>query len=301
MTPKVSFIIPCYNQAAYLPKAIASIQAQTFGDWECIVVDDGSTDNTAKVAANIALNDSRIRLLQKTNGGSASARNLGLQESQGEYIHFIDADDLIDSHKLEIQLTFMEEKQLDMSYTAFCFLNQDGKTSKLLYARLNERTILTHWGLGSSIPPHAFLYRKQFLINHQILFDEACRFREDWNFLIQCFAAHPHIGTLPKYCGAYYFQNQSGKTGSYLRMQEGNFLFMSYMLPRLKGINKLLWVFRISQEIWIWLLRMLKYHSTQNAKTIRLLPTVWIFGAVLLMPISFWWILIYFIKTYLAR
>ena len=78
---KVSVIIPCYNQALFLPKAIASLQAQTLEDWECIIVDDGSTDNTAEVASNLALQDSRIRLLQKINGGSASARDLGLKHA----------------------------------------------------------------------------------------------------------------------------------------------------------------------------------------------------------------------------
>ena len=65
MRPKVSVIVPCYNQARYLPRAIASLQAQTLEDWECIIVDDGSTDNTSEVAANMALRDTRIRLIQK--------------------------------------------------------------------------------------------------------------------------------------------------------------------------------------------------------------------------------------------
>ena len=89
MQPKVSVIVPCYNRAAFLPKAIASLHAQTLGDWECIIVDDGSTDNTAEVAANIALNEPRVRLVQQTNGGLAAARNAGLIQAKGEYIQFL--------------------------------------------------------------------------------------------------------------------------------------------------------------------------------------------------------------------
>lgn len=106
---------------------------------------------------------------------------------------------------------------------------------------------------------------------------------------------------IAEYCGAYYYQNEAGMTGNYMRMQEGNFEFMAYMLPQLKGLSKLLWLFRISEELWIWLLRMIKYRSTAVAKTILLLPTATTVIAILMMPISVWWILVYFIKTYIAK
>ena len=83
MKPKVSIIIPCYNQAMFLPEAIASLQAQTLEDWECIIVDDGSTDNTAETAANWALKDPRIQWIQQNNMGSAAARDAGLRIAKG--------------------------------------------------------------------------------------------------------------------------------------------------------------------------------------------------------------------------
>ena len=86
---KVSVIIPCYNQAKFLPHAVAALQAQTLEEWECIIVDDGSTDNTAEVATNLALQDGRVHMRQKINGGSASARDLGLKHAQGEYIQYL--------------------------------------------------------------------------------------------------------------------------------------------------------------------------------------------------------------------
>ena len=104
MKVKVSVIIPAYNQATFIPKAVASLQAQTLDSWECIVVDDGSTDNTAEIVTNIALREPRVRLLQKQNGGSASARDMGLKHAQGEFIQFLDADDTIASNKLEQQV-----------------------------------------------------------------------------------------------------------------------------------------------------------------------------------------------------
>ena len=120
MKVKVSVIIPAYNQATFIPKAVASLQAQTLESWECLVVDDGSTDNTAEIVANLALHEPRVRLLQKQNGGSASARDMGLQFVAGEFIQFLDADDTIAPNKLEQQVQLMEREHLDISYTAFC-------------------------------------------------------------------------------------------------------------------------------------------------------------------------------------
>lgn len=301
MRPKISVIIPCYNQAAFLPKAISSLQAQTFEDWECIIINDGSTDNTAEVAANIALRDTRIRLIQKINGGSASARDAGIQAAQGEFIQFLDADDTLFPEKLEKQIAVMEQDNLDISYTAFCFEYSNGERTKANFVPLNLRRILVHWGLDASVPIHAFLYRTEFIKGNKLTFKSECRYREDWRWHILCFCSRPKTAGVAKYCGAIYYQNVNGKTGSYIRMQEGNFTFMTYMTKQLKGLQKLLWAFRVSEELWIWLLRMVKYRSGEIAKSIFMLDIPWIVAAVILMPVSFWWIVAYFIKTYIAK
>ena len=91
----ISVIVPCYNQAHFLAGALASVRAQVYSHWECIIVNDGSSDNTAGVAANFVAGDSRIRLISQPNGGLATARNRGLLEARGELVHFLDADDYI--------------------------------------------------------------------------------------------------------------------------------------------------------------------------------------------------------------
>ncbi len=301
MQAKVSIIVPCYNQSLYLQKAIESLQAQTLKEWECIIVDDGSTDNSVEIAMNMALNDPRICVLQKSNGGSGSARNMGLKHAQGQYIQFLDADDSMDSEKLARQVADMEQCGSDISYTAYCYSYADGSKSAIRFADLNGRTILTRWGLGSSIPPHAFLYSAAFIQKHQLLFDEGCRYREDWNWLIECFRHQPKIATMPNYLGALYYQNENGKTSSYTKMQAGNFLFMAYKAPLMHGLDRLLWVYRISEELWIWLLRMIKYRSTDIAAMIGILPIAWTLIAILIMPFSLMGILRYSIKTYIAK
>ena len=301
MKVKVSVIIPAYNQATFIPKAVASLQAQTLESWECLVVDDGSTDNTAEIVTNIALSEPRVRLLQKQNGGSASARDMGLQQVQGEFIQFLDADDTIASNKLEQQVQLMEREHLDISYTAFCSENGQGQRTPSRAVRLNTYKILVRWGLGASVPIHSFLYLTDFIKQHNLNFQSDCRHREDWRWHIVCFNAQPKQALLPDLCGAVYFHSEQGKTGSYIKMQAGNFDFMAYMMQQLRGLVKVLWAFRISEELWIWLLRMVKYRSTEIAKTILLLPTHSTVIAILLMPLSIWWILVYFIKTYLVK
>lgn len=306
MNPLVSIIIPCYNQAAYLPKAITSLQAQTLTNWECIIVDDGSTDNSAEIAANAALKDERIRLIQKLNGGSASARNVGIKHAKGEFIQFLDADDYLDQYKLEKQSHLMQVEQSDMSYTAFCHSFSDGSTSKMLFVQLNALTVFTRWGLGGSIPPHAFMYSTSFVQNNHIEFDERCRYREDWNWAIQCFSSHPRTAIMADYCGAYYFHNGDSKTSSYIKMQSGNFTFMAHMCQHISGWQKILWAFRISEELWIWVLRMIKYRNLEIFSLIRLmfsnLHAIYSFIiALVMLPLSLWWVVAYFIKTYIAK
>lgn len=102
-SPLVSVIVPCYNLAPYLPEAIESIVWQTFTDWECVIVNDGSTDDTSQVAKEIISKhpDKKIYYLEKANGGPAEARNYGIKNSKGKFILPLDADDLIHQSFLE--------------------------------------------------------------------------------------------------------------------------------------------------------------------------------------------------------
>ena len=94
--PKISVIVPIYNVEKYLAKCLDTILAQTFSDIEIICVNDGSTDNSRKILSEYAKKDSRIKIVDKKNGGLSSARNAGMKVAQGEFISFIDSDDWID-------------------------------------------------------------------------------------------------------------------------------------------------------------------------------------------------------------
>ena len=113
-SPKISVIVPVYNVEQYLPRCIDSILAQTFTDFEVLLINDGSTDNSGKICDEYARKDSRIRVFHKENGGVASARQLGIDEAQGEYSIHVDGDDWIENDELEIMYKEAIETQYDI-------------------------------------------------------------------------------------------------------------------------------------------------------------------------------------------
>jgi len=302
---KVSVIIPCYNQGNYIGETLQSLQSQTYSNWECIVIDDGSTDNTVAVVDDFCQKDSRILLFSKSNGGSASARNFGLTKVSGDYIQFLDADDLLDELKFAKQVEVMECNQLDVSYTDYSFfVSQNTLIPHIRGVNLSKFVLLTLWGLGFSVPSHAFLYSTNFIKKNQIGYDEIVKQREDWNFHLTVFDKTLKYSRLKGYLGAWYRQNPTGKTSSYLKMQEGNFCFLILKRFNLSFTEQVLWTIRLSAELWQWMLRMVKYCELQNAKFIRLFfmrdfPTLLFFIlGVCFLPLSLPIVVMRFIKEY---
>ena len=92
----ISVIMPVYNVEDYVAEAIESVRQQSYGEWELLLIDDGSTDESSKICKAYAEKEEKIRYIRKENGGVSSARNRGLQETAGEWIYFMDADDWLD-------------------------------------------------------------------------------------------------------------------------------------------------------------------------------------------------------------
>lgn len=110
MTPSVSVIVATYNRAELLPRAVDSVLAQTYTDWELLIIDDGSSDGTFEVAEAYQQRDRRIRLVQAGHRGLAGARNVGLQHAQGRYVAFLDDDDVFLKEKLMRQSTVLDRR-----------------------------------------------------------------------------------------------------------------------------------------------------------------------------------------------
>lgn len=136
--PLVSVIIPTYNRAHLIMRAIKSVQAQTFTNWEIVIVDDGSTDDTKRLVESIRQNDPRIFYVKHDkNKGESAARNTGVEYSKGEYIAFIDSDDVWLPLKLEKQIAVFNKgpKDLGIVYTSACFINEATGEKRIKIAR----------------------------------------------------------------------------------------------------------------------------------------------------------------------
>jgi hypothetical protein len=154
--PAVSVIIPCYGQAEFLEEAVASVIAQTWTDWEIVIVDDGSTDDTAQTAQELAAQHPhhRIRLLSQPNQGVSVARNNGIATSTGRYILPLDADDMIQPQMLERTVALLEAKRsISIAYTDWQVI---GATSQIFHAGPWE--LASMWVVNRI--PYCSLYRR---------------------------------------------------------------------------------------------------------------------------------------------
>ena len=114
MNSRLSIIIPVYNNENYLRPALQSVLAQTYPDFEVLVIDDGSTDGSLAICREFAQKDDRLRVIQKENGGVSSARNRGLEEAAGQYIAFVDGDDCIDPEMYTTMITILQDTGADL-------------------------------------------------------------------------------------------------------------------------------------------------------------------------------------------
>ena len=130
-TPLVSIITPLYNASKFILQNITSVQAQTYSNWEQIIVDDASSDDSASLVKKISIEESRITFIQlDKNQGAAYCRNLATERAKGNYIAFLDSDDYWHPEKLERQLKLMQNENASVSFTSYLHIDEDGNPLK---------------------------------------------------------------------------------------------------------------------------------------------------------------------------
>jgi len=183
--PAISVIIPTYNRSRLVREACQSVLQQTYADFEVLVVDDGSTDDTGSVIGQIA--DSRVKYLyKKENGGQSSARNLGLVRATGEYISFLEADDLWPPHYLEIVSAQLDaNKDYGAAYTRVIVLRPDGKEKELSKPERCRSGWITKYFFGGvpCLMPSAILFRRS--VWKDIFWDESLRRASDYDVFLR--------------------------------------------------------------------------------------------------------------------
>ena len=115
----ISVIVPIYNVENYLRMCLDSIQNQTYKNFECLLINDGSPDNSAEICREYVAKDSRFRYFEKENGGVSSARNLGIECSEGVYITFVDSDDWVEPDYLEVLYSIIVQEKADISVSTY--------------------------------------------------------------------------------------------------------------------------------------------------------------------------------------
>jgi len=194
--PLISVIVPCYNQAQYLDECLQSVLNQTFQNWECIIVNDGSPDNTEDIALLWTKKDSRFKYLKKENGGLSSARNAGIEIAIGDWILPLDADDKIGDRYLELASEEFENGYNIIYCKAYLF----GQTNELLNSPIyNRQEILYRNSIFASA-----LYQKKMwseIGGYDILMRSGY---EDWEFWINLiYNANAQVHRID-YIGFYY-------------------------------------------------------------------------------------------------
>lgn len=125
----VSIVMPAHNAAGFISESISSVQKQTYENWELLVIDDASGDHTSQLVEDFIARDSRIKLHSlPANQGAGFARNIGIKASKGDFISFLDADDLWLPQKLETQLRFMEDNEVKVCYSSYELIDEEGRS-----------------------------------------------------------------------------------------------------------------------------------------------------------------------------
>lgn len=198
----ISVVIPTYNVSPYLSQCLETILSQTYNNLEIIVVDDGSTDDTAQIAQRYP-----VKLIQQANQGAAAARNAGINVATGEYLHFIDADDLINLNFYERMLEAILSVNADMACSGYIHERLPAFTTilteKFLYVNTEDKMIFGNVFHQGNV--WKYLYKLSFLRENKLMFDVRLRNAHDKAFTIQAVYFSNKIISVP---GAIYFYKE---------------------------------------------------------------------------------------------
>ena len=191
--PLVSIIVPIYKVEKYLPTCIDSIISQTYKNIEILLVDDGSPDNCGRICDEYAVKDNRIHVFHEANKGVSVARNIGLDNANGEWISFIDPDDYIDNDFIEYLVSIMHSTGADISYCGYRYLDEEGNilqrekndsSNKPIKTFTSEESLISLFRCKNDFANYIWngLFRKKITTH----FIEGKRTGQDQDFTIQC-------------------------------------------------------------------------------------------------------------------
>ncbi|MFV8356770.1 glycosyltransferase family 2 protein [Flavobacterium sp. XS1P32] len=233
--PLISIIIPCYNQASFIEETLQSVYQQQYQNWECLLINDGSTDNSESIILDWVQRDKRFQYCKTTNLGVSAARNYGLRIAQGEYVQFLDGDDLLAADKLILSIDALQKYKVDIVCSNYLVFSAKVKVAEPPFSNLdhfefNFYNLARYWNDGFTVPCHCWFFKASLFQN--ISFPQDLTAQEDWVMWLLIFQQKPKIFYLQKPL-ALYRRNPFGRTNA-----EGFFdetlLAIRYLKPFLK-------------------------------------------------------------------
>ena len=222
MNSLVSIIIPVYNVEEYLEECLNSAITQTYPNVEIIIVNDGSTDRSTDIIGKYKKKDNRIKVFSINNSGQGKARNIGINNSLGEYIYFLDSDDFIEKQTIEILINSIQSNHICI-FNAISFLHESGKIVSSKYFNINENYLKKEIKKGNQIryltpciSPWSKLYSKKFIQNNKIYFPEGI-YGEDVEFWLRCIVSTNKINYVNYYGYHRRYRKNSTMTGGSIK------------------------------------------------------------------------------------
>ena len=222
--PEVSIIIPAYNQDKFLGETIESILSQTYKDFECIIIDDGSTDKTKDIVRKYS-DDDRIKYFYQDNIGLAGARNTGIKMAKGKYLHFLDSDDLVHKNFYKDMRSKLElEPGIDLLSCAWDLIDENGRVISSKIGPVKSDDHLKDLILQNIFPVHSIILKSKVLEGIGP-FNEELSALEDWDLWLRAALRKYAFDTLD-IIGVSYRRHKEGMTLDIKRMTENLNLFL---------------------------------------------------------------------------
>lgn len=235
-SPLVSIIIPTFNREDLIKETLLSIKKQSYSNWECIIVDDGSSDNTEAVIKEFIKDDSRFLFYSLEHQGVSFARNHALSKVSGEFIQFLDSDDLLHENKIKDSLEILQNEKADYKIVISNFMMFKGDLStiqepfcKLSPAEFTFEKVLYNWDFEFNIPIHCGFFHKSNFENFK--FQSELGAKEDWIMWLKIFKNNSKVFFLDRSL-AYYRYHEKNMTKDFAHMKSNFF----YSFPILKTI-----------------------------------------------------------------
>ncbi|OCB70584.1 hypothetical protein B0A79_13565 [Flavobacterium piscis] len=233
ISPLVSIIIPTFNREKLIKETLESVASQTYANWECVIVDDGSTDKTVTVVKEFIKNDNRFTFYALEHKGVSYARNHALSKILGEFIQFLDSDDLLHKNKISESLKALAKEELNHKIVISNFMmfrdtlqNMEPPFCKLTPNVFTFEKVLYDWDFQFNIPIHCGLFHKSNFVNFQ--FQSELGAKEDWIMWLKIFKNNPEVIfiDLPL---AYYRYHDKNMTKDFVHMKSNFFYSFSIL------------------------------------------------------------------------